>query len=146
MPELFWTKPEFPWTWHAEHACVCLCISLVLSCVFPPLLSTGTTSHPSTPASVESQLWPLQVCSFSCFCATMASRKHENCLPQCTSALTAFIYFPLLQFHMCTLHCSQISQTVLPGSVVSCLCGFHTCWFLYLEHHHHTHFIGLFYF
>lgn len=74
------------------------------------------------------------------------SMKTENCLPQCTSALTAFIYFPLLQFHMCTLHCSQISQTVLPGSVVSCLCGFHTCWFLYLEHHHHTHFIGLFYF
>lgn len=45
--------------------------------------------------------------------------------------LRAFICFPLLQFHMWTLRCSQISQAVLPRHAVSCLCGFHRYCFLY---------------
>lgn len=54
----------------------------------------------------------------------------------------ALTHFPLLQFYTSTLHCSQISQVVLSCHIVSCLCGFHTCWFTYMEHYSHSHFIG----
>lgn len=71
--------------------------------------------------------------------------KLTSCLPvrpspgsascaQHTRVLRAFTDFTVLQFHTCTLHCSQISR-VLPCHVLSCLCGFHTRWFLYLGTH-----------